>query len=254
MKAQTKGRYDKLEASLQATRREVDPGKPRAALVVTAHWEEPAFTVSSGAAPGMIYDYYNFPPHTYEITYAAPGSPELASRVQDLLVAGGLPAREDPQRGFDHGTFSLMQPLYPEERLPIVQLSLKAGLDPAEHLAAGRLLAPLRDEGVLILGSGSSWHNLRRFDASAAEPSRLFDDWLAETLEGAAPGARSRRLAAWERAPAARDAHPREEHLIPLMTVVGAAEAEPGGRTYHQDDFAGGISVSSFRFGAAPAR
>jgi len=136
------------------------------------------------------YDYYGFPEHTYHVRYGAPGSPALAARVQDLLRAGGLPATSDPDRGFDHGTFSIMKPLYPDEDLPIVQLSLDASLDPALHLQVGRLLAPLREEGVLIIGSGSSFHNLRMRDARAIAPSKQFDDWLQHTLVGSSPGAR----------------------------------------------------------------
>jgi aromatic ring-opening dioxygenase catalytic subunit (LigB family) len=252
MEGEFRRRFDQLEASLVAIRRELED-RPRAALVVSGHWEEAAFTVSSGARPGMVYDYYGFPEHTYSIQYPAPGSPELAARVQDLLEAGGLACRSDASRGFDHGTFSMMKPLYPDADLPVVQLSLKSGYDPEAHIEAGRLLAPLRDEGVLILGSGFSWHNLRRMDASAAEPSRAFDGWLQETLVRSSPPERLARLKDWTRAPAARIAHPREDHLVPLMTAVGAAEDEPGIRVYHQDDLFGAVSASSFRFGEVPA-
>jgi aromatic ring-opening dioxygenase catalytic subunit (LigB family) len=130
-----------------------------------------------------------------------------------------------------------------------VQLGLRGDLDPDAHLRAGRQLAPLRDEGVLILGSGSSYHNLRRFDASAAAPSREFDDWLQETLVDLRPAQRRQRLLEWERAPAARVAHPREEHLLPLMVAVGAASDETGHNTYSQRDFAGSLAMSGYQFG-----
>jgi aromatic ring-opening dioxygenase catalytic subunit (LigB family) len=170
-----------------------------------------------------------------------------------MLSAGGIPCESDERRGFDHGTFSLMAPLYPDAELPVVQLSLREGLDPELHIRAGRLLAPLREDGVLIIGSGSSYHNLRRWDASAAAPSRQFDAWLQETLAGVAASERLQRLAQWSRAPAAEIAHPREEHLLPLMAVVGAAENEPGACIYHEDAFRGTIALSSFRFGADQA-
>jgi aromatic ring-opening dioxygenase catalytic subunit (LigB family) len=250
MKDQWGGAYDKLEASLQDMPRQIGE-RPKAVLVVTAHWEAPEFTLSSSPNPTMVYDYYGFPEHTYHIRYPAPGSPELAQRVQSLLVEGGIAARLDPERGFDHGTFSAMAPIYPAADMPIVQLSLKAGLDPQTHIDAGRLLAPLRDEGVLIVGSGLSYHNLRLFNAAASAPSRQFDGWLNETLIDSAPGERHRRLLEWSTAPAARIAHPREDHLLPLMVAVGAAYDEPGVRVYHEDDFFGGIAVSSFRFGTA---
>ncbi|WP_342120518.1 DODA-type extradiol aromatic ring-opening family dioxygenase, partial [Pseudoduganella sp. OTU4001] len=226
--------YDQLDASLRDLPRQAG-GKPKAILVVTAHWEGRDFLVSAAAQPPMIYDYGGFPPHTYQIQYPAPGSPALAARVAELL--GGR-ARLDHERGFDHGTFSSMYPAFPDADVPIVQLSLRQGLDPAEHLAVGRLLRPLRDEGVLIVGSGLSFHNLRAFNAAGAEAARLFDAWLRETM-ACAPAERTARLLEWERAPAARMAHPREEHLLPLMVVVGAAEVSAAEVVYHQDPFKG---------------
>jgi len=245
--------FDKLEQSLIEMRAELGD-VPKAILVVSGHWEERSFSVSSAVRPGMVYDYYGFPEYLYRISYAAPGSPELAQRVRDLLVAAGIEARLDPNRGFDHGTFSLMKPLYPEEDIPVVQLSLDSQFEPAAHLAAGRAIAPLRDEGVLIVGSGLSYHNLGAMRGSAGhEPSRRFDAWLQRTLVHArTPDERMGRLIDWERAPSARAAHPREDHLLPLMVAVGAAAGEPGAATYHQTDFAGGITASSFRFGIPP--
>ena len=243
--------FDKLERSIVAMRRELGDA-PRSVLVISGHWEEAGFAISSGASPGMVYDYFGFPDHLYRIRYEAPGSPDLARRIQALLSEGGVEARLDPCRGFDHGTFSIMKPLFPGEDIPIVQLSLNRNLDPALHLKAGRLLAPLREEGVLIIGSGLSYHNLRQFDERAAEPSRRFDDWLQETLVKASPKERSERLIRWADAPMARAAHPREDHLIPLMAAVGAAEDEPGATIYHQSDLMGAITASSFRFGSLP--
>jgi aromatic ring-opening dioxygenase catalytic subunit (LigB family) len=245
--------FDKLEQSLRSIRKELAEA-PRAVLVVTGHWEEDGFAVSSGDAPGMVYDYYGFPEHTYHIRYAAPGHPALAAQVAGLLSAGGIPARLDPARGFDHGTFSMMRPLYPEERMPLVQLSIDRRYDPAQHLAVGRLLAPLRDEGVLIIGSGLTYHNLRDIRGTqGAEPSRRFDAWLQDTLVHASPEERARRLVEWEKAPMARAAHPQEDHLIPLMVAVGAAWEEPGATVYHQSDLFGAVTASSFRFGAPPS-
>ena len=241
--------FDRLEQSLKDIRRELG-NAPRAVLVISGHWEENGFAISSGANPGMVYDYSGFPEHTYRIRYRAPGSPALAERIQALLGDGGIPARLDAERGYDHGTFSIMKPLYPEEDIPLVQLSIDLGYDPELHLQLGRLLAPLRDEGVLIIGSGLSYHNLREMRGSAAvEPSRVFDAWLCETALEVSPGERTARLIEWEQAPLARAAHPREDHLIPLMAVVGAAEHEPGAVVYHQTDLFGGITASSFRFG-----
>ena len=239
--------FDVLERSLRDTAREI--GKPRAILSISGHWEEPRFTVMSGAHPPMVYDYSGFPEHTYRIKYAAPGSPEVASRVRALLERAGIDAREDPEQGFDHGTYTPLAVMYPDADVPVLQLSLKRGYDPAEHLAAGRALAALRDDGVLILGSGLTYHNLRQFGPGAKDASRAFDGWLTETLVRSDPGERVERLMHWTRAPAARQAHPQEDHLVPLMVALGAAEKEPAEVVYHQDDLMGGVAASSYRFG-----
>ncbi|MET0658147.1 MAG: class III extradiol ring-cleavage dioxygenase, partial [Steroidobacteraceae bacterium] len=175
----------------------------------------------------------------------------VANRVQDLLRGAGLPATLDARQGFDHGTFTPLVIMYPEANVPVLQLSLKSGYDPAAHLAAGRALAPLREEGVLILGSGLSYHNLRVMGPSAHGPSKAFDDWLHEALLHQSGPERSERLLHWSEAPSARAAHPREDHLIPLMVAVGAAELESATCIYHEEELFGGVVASSFRFGAA---
>ncbi|MDM0001366.1 class III extradiol ring-cleavage dioxygenase [Variovorax sp. J22P240] len=252
MKKEMGHAYDQLEAALADMPRQIGR-TPAAILMISAHWEESAFTVMGNPRPPMIYDYGGFPEHTYSVRYDAPGSPELARRVQALIEAAGLPARVDAERGFDHGTFAPMAAIYPKADVPVVQLSLRRGLDPAEHIALGRAIAPLRDENVLIVGSGLSYHNLRQFGPQARDVSKAFDDWLDEAVVAETPQQRVERLLQWSTAPAARIAHPREEHLIPLMVAVGAAEGEAGERIYHEDAFMGGIAVSSFRFGAAAA-
>jgi aromatic ring-opening dioxygenase catalytic subunit (LigB family) len=237
---------DELERSLQSIPREIGC-TPTAVLVVSGHWEEPELTVQTSPKPPMLYDYGGFPEFTYRIEYPAPGSPEVAGRVAELLEAGGIAVREDPHRGFDHGTFAPLFVLYPDAQVPVVQLSLKAGYDPAAHLAAGRSLAPLRDEGVLIVGSGLSYHNLRLFDSAGAIASREFDDWLFAALTSGTAD-RSTALEQWEQAPSARLAHPTEEHLLPLMVAVGAAEDDLATRNYHETNFAGGLTTSGYRF------
>jgi len=222
------------------------PQPPRAILVVSGHWEERAFAFTGAAHPGLIFDYYGFPPETYRLTWPAPGAPWLAERGVALLQGAGLPAAIDPARGFDHGVFVPLKVAFPEAEVPVVQMSLHASLDPALHLAAGSALAPLRDEGVLVLGSGMSFHNLRAMgDPRATVPSREFDRWLAEAA--AAPAQeRASRLARWEHAPWARLCHPREEHLLPLMVASGAAEV--AGVQDYADTVLGG-AISAFRFG-----
>ena len=220
---------------------------PKALLVVSAHWEQNVPTVMTAARPPMLYDYYGFPPESYEIQWPAPGAPQIAARVQSLLRDAGIASATDPQRGFDHGVFVPLKLVYPDANIPTLQLSLKAGLDPAEHLAIGRALAPLRDEGVFIVGSGMSYHNMRGFRDPRARPvAEVFDAWLREAAV-APPAERAQKLAAWASAPEARAAHPREEHLLPLMVVVGAAGDDAGAVGYN-GKYAG-LRLSAYHYG-----
>jgi aromatic ring-opening dioxygenase catalytic subunit (LigB family) len=216
--------------------------------VISGHWEDAAFAVMSSAQPSMVYDYSGFPAHTYQVVYPAPGAPALAQRVQSLISAAGLPTRLDSQRGFDHGTFAPLVVMYPQADVPVIQVSMKQGLNPAEHIALGRALAPLRDEGVLIVGSGLSYHNLRLFGPAGRAPSQAFDVWLQETMLACTPAERQARLLDWAAAPAARICHPREDHLIPLMVALGAALEDTATCCYHEDGIFGGVTASSFRF------
>ena len=223
--------------------------RPRAVLVITAHWEQPAFTVQTSPAPGMVYDYGGFPPHTYTVTYPAPGEPDVAARVVALLQGAGNQVAEDAERGFDHGTFVPLAVAWPAADVPVVQLSIKQGYDPDEHLAVGRALAPLRDEGVFVMGSGSSDHNTHGFRPDHLARSQEFDDWLHATLVDSSPRQREQRLRDWETAPSARRVHPEEDHLIPLMVVTGAAGHDAAVRTWSQRDFGGLFAQSTYRFG-----
>jgi aromatic ring-opening dioxygenase catalytic subunit (LigB family) len=224
------------------------PVRPSAIVMVSAHWEQPAYTVGSAARPGMLFDYSGFPPHTYQFSYASPGSPALAERVRSLLAAAGLPQAEDAQRGYDHGMFIPLMLMAPDADIPVVQLSLRAGLDPAEHVAAGRALAPLRDEGVLVIGSGMSYHNMRGYGRPESGPvSDRFDAWLTETVALTDPDARAEALGRWAGHPDGRASHPREEHLIPLMVVAGSAGEAPGRRVF--SDRVMETTVSAFQFG-----
>ena len=241
-----------LTASLQGIAREIG-GLPQAVLSVSAHWEASRFTVMSTAQPKMVYDYGGFPPHTYSVQYPAPGAPDVAQRISTLLQAAGIAVAQDSERGFDHGTFSPLAVMYPEAQVPVLQLSLKASYDPAEHLAVGRALRALRDEGVLIVGSGLSFHNLRLRGPAALAPSKAFDGWLHSVLETQTPQARITSLLAWDQAPAARIAHPSEDHLLPLMVALGAAEDEVATTVYHEASGMLGWTMSSWRFGALPA-
>lgn len=236
-----------LETSLAAMPQEL-PEPPKAILMISGHWEETDFAVMSSPAPGMVYDYGGFPPETYQIQYPAPGAPDLAARTADLLRAAGLPTHLDPKRGFDHGTFAPAYVMYPDAGMPIYQVSLQHGYDPAAHFAMGRALAPLRDEGVLIVGSGLSYHNLRLFGPAGKAPSAAFDAWLAAAMAMTGT-ARTTALMSWDKAPSARICHPQEDHLVPLFAALGAAEDEPATMVYHDKTVFGGITASSYRIG-----
>ncbi|MFA5940430.1 MAG: class III extradiol ring-cleavage dioxygenase [Sinimarinibacterium sp.] len=240
--------WTRLGDSLRALSQQV-PERPQAVLAISAHWEAPAFAVTTQQRPPLLFDYYGFPEHTYRLTYPAPGDPALAQQVIDRLGAAGLSAKGDAARGYDHGLFVPFKLIYPEAGVPMVQLSLRADLDPAAHLACGRALAPLRDEGVLIVGSGYSYHNLRVFGPAANEAATHFDAWLQDSLCERVGAERERRLQEWEHAPAARQAHPREEHLLPLMVAAAAAGDEPGRCIFSEPVM--GVLTSAFRFGAS---
>lgn len=222
------------------------PETPKALLVVSGHWEEPVFTASAAAKPELIFDYSGFPEHTYRLTWPAPGDPLLAGRVVSLLGQAGLPAAASANRGFDHGVFVPLKVAFPEARIPVVTLSLAASLDPALHLAAGRALAGLRDDGVLIVASGMSFHNLRAyFRPETRDRARAFDAWLTDAVES--PGAeRNALLTGWREAPFAAFAHPREEHLIPLMVAAGAGGEAPGRRIFGDEPM--GAAIGAYRF------
>jgi aromatic ring-opening dioxygenase catalytic subunit (LigB family) len=226
--------------------RQLPRSTPRALLVISAHWEESNPTVTSGATPPLLFDYYGFPAESYQLTWPAPGDAILAARVRELLASAGIDSAENGQRGFDHGTFVPLKLAYPEAELPTVQLSLKQGLDPREHLAIGRALAPLRDEGVFIVGSGMTYHNLRAFGGPGRPAASAFDAWLRESML-LEPSQRDERLLNWQQAPAARTAHPREEHLLPLMVVAGAAGEDRGRLAYHGQIL--GLELSAYDFG-----
>lgn len=223
------------------------PAVPKAILSVTGHWEAPEFTVGTSARPPMVYDYSGFPEHTYHITYPAPGAPDVAERVRGLLSAAGIPCRTDAERGFDHGTFVPLYVMYPRGEIPVVQLSIKHSLDPREHLHAGTALQPLRDEGVLIVGSGLSYHNMRGFRGGGGPASQAFEQWLTNAVSDLNVAGRNSRLMSWEQAPAARLSHPREDHLVPLLVAAGAAGEDLGRRDFL--DHAMGIDMASYRFG-----
>lgn len=221
--------------------------RPKAILMISAHWEEKNFTISTARNPEMIYDYGGFPPHTYSIKYPAPGSPEIAERVSEVLSKAGINLEKNAHRGFDHGAFVPLFCMYPEADIPVIQLSIKSNYSPLDHIRLGEALIPLREEGILITGSGLTYHNLRKFfNQTGAEPSRVFEEWLTKAM--LSPGKeRIEALLNWEQAPYARDAHPREDHLVPLFVIAGAAGVDSGSRIFSDKVF--GIEMATYQFG-----
>lgn len=238
------------------------PARPRAVLVVTAHWEADVTTVSCAPRHSLIYDYGGFPPESYEYKYPAAGSPEIAARISQLLDDAGLPHKNDPSRGWDHGVFVPMMLMFPSADVPVVQLSLTRDQDAATQLAVGRALQPLRDEGILIVGSGASFHNFEYFFARDAKTravgvkhSRAFDDWLVQTMtdEALTVHERHARLVSWRSAPSSREAHPpgAGEHFLPAVVVAGAGgdgAAVRVGESNSPDEVSHSLAVSQFEF------
>ena len=206
--------------------------KPEAILVISAHWEEPEPTLLGSARPPMFYDYYGFQDIAYDINYPAPGHPQLANQILSELETTGITARIDHDRGFDHGCFIPLSLMYPKADIPVLQLSLVEGLNPFTHLELGRSLRNLRNQNLLVIGSGFSFHNMSAFfhhDPAMITPrNNAFQDWLIATVTGdMAIVERENRLADWENAPHAGYCHPREEHLLPLHVCAGLA-GHPG--------------------------
>ena len=223
------------------------PERPRAILCVSGHWEEGDATVHLGTGHPLLYDYYGFPEHTYHLRWDAPGAPDVAMRARALLSGAGMAVGEERARGWDHGVFVPMKVMVPDADIPLAQLSLRSDLDPAAHIAIGQALAPLRDEGVLIVGSGMSFHNLR---ARGPAITPIADEWdaaLTAAVTDPDPARRAARVIAWDSLPHARVAHPREEHLLPLMVALGAGGEDGAVRDYR--DHVIGWAVSGYRFG-----
>lgn len=244
--------WDRMAAYLRGVASDIGR-KPEAIVTISAHWEETIVTIQNSPAPALLFDYYGFPDSTYRLEYPAPGSPKHAERIASLLTDAGIAWNYETERGFDHGVFIPLKVAFPDADIPIVQVSLRADLNPAAHIELGEALQPLRDEGILILGSGMSYHNMHvmmrnfRGASEAAVGAEVFDDWLTASVTNPDCRQRNRDLSAWEMAPAARDAHPREEHLIPLHVIAGAAGSDVGNRMLK--DTVLGVVLSAFQFG-----
>lgn len=258
------GRQPALASFLQGYAASL-PRRPTAIVVVTAHWETKHTTVSGGASHQLLFDYSGFPSETYKYRYPAPGNPTLALRIRELLAERGLPCAIDRQRGWDHGVFVPLMLMFPEADVPVVAMSLLASQDAAAQTEVGAALQTLRDEGVLIVGSGVSFHNFGYLFAKGATKaqglahSAAFDAWLRDTMVSRelGDGERAARVANWAVAPSAREAHPEgaSEHLMPLFAIFGAGGAGPAGRVVgdatpseDRDMLLSGFCFSQFEF------
>lgn len=203
--------------------------KPKAIIVISAHWEEAVPTVTESEKPSLLYDYYGFPREAYEIQYQAPSNIPLVNKIQEAFEIKGLPLEIDKNRGLDHGVFIPLLMMYPQADIPVTQISLIRGLDPQKHLQLGEVLSQFTNENTLIIGSGFSFHNMRAFDWSGAnisdEANDNFQDWLTDLCTGQySQQEREKKLNNWAMAPGARYCHPREEHLLPLHVCCAAAK------------------------------
>ena len=235
------------------------PIKPKALLVISAHWEEEeVITVTSTENNKLVYDYYGFPDYTYNIKYDTKGDKALSSKVVEILKKSGFAAATDSKRGLDHGTFIPLKLMFPEGDIPIVQVSLLSSLDPDVHYRIGQSLAPLLEEGVAIIGSGEATHNLAEIRGGSSRSNKpeawatSFIDWLTDAVTNTeySPEERQKKLVNWERdsTPYGRRAHPKEEHLIPLHVCAGAAGGRAGMTIYNK--FAvGSLSLACYAWG-----
>lgn len=217
-----------------------DLPRPKAVLCVSAHWETDAPAVSAAARPETVHDFHGFPEALYRLQYPAPGAPALARRVAELTGAV-----EDPSQGLDHGAWCPMMLMYPDADIPVAQLAIQHARGPAHHVALGRALRPLRDEGVLILASGSATHNLRllAWDGGPVPAwAREFDDWLDGTLRA---GAVDDLVAYRTKAPHGALAHPRDEHLLPIHVAAGAGGKA---RAVYRGFSKGALSMAAYAF------
>jgi aromatic ring-opening dioxygenase catalytic subunit (LigB family) len=226
------------------------PRNPRAILVVSAHWEESEHTVLTSARPGLYFDYYGFPDHTYKLEWPVPGAPDVAKLVVDQLKLSGIKCLEDSKRGLDHGVFVPLKLAYPEADVPVLQLSLKKNLDIADHLRLGEALQPLRTQGILIIGSGQTTHNFGAMGvAKTPDWCHRFGHWFHDALTNTNYTAAQRRqlLANSQRESSFSSAHPRIEHYLPSIVVCAAAGFQPGVILY-EEIVLGAMMMSSVKF------
>jgi 4,5-DOPA dioxygenase extradiol len=222
--------------------------RPRAILIVSAHWETESPELTGAARPQTIHDFYNFPQPLYQIRYPAPGDPELAARAWAMLEHAGFSAVVDNERGLDHGAWSPLLHMYPDASIPVVQVSVQPALGPDHHVSVGRALAPLSEQGVLIIGSGHMTHNLRDWMRGRGEPqpyAEEFSAWVKEKIEAHELDSLADYRA---RAPSGARAHPTDEHFLPLFFALGAARDDYKPERFYSSIDAGVLSMDAYVF------
>lgn len=227
-------------------------GRPRAILCVSAHWATQVPTVSAAPQPETIHDFGGFPQELYRMRYDAPGAPDVAARVTELLKEAGIESDVAPRRGLDHGAWIPLKLIYPEADIPATQLSVQPQAGPAAHYRLGQAIAPLRREGVLILATGGLVHNLSAISREEAPPlwAKQFDDWMYRKISD---GSYEELLSYRRLAPHSAQAHPTEEHLLPLFVAMGAGSPDeagggPRGESLHRGWTYGSLSMAAYRF------
>lgn len=238
---------------LKGFRKNFIKATPDAIVLVTAHWEESNVTITSSEKPELFYDYYGFPPKAYDIKYPAPGNPELAKKIQSVLGESKITAKLNAKRGYDHGVFIPLKLMFPDADIPVIQMSILSSLDPEEHIKLGEALSSLRDENILIVGSGLSFHSFKYFFGDIKEANRVsvpFHEYLTDAVvKTTDPKERRNKLKQWAKAPYARECHPREEHLLPMLVIAGAGLNDPCDEIF--DGSVMNIRTSGFLFGTA---
>jgi 4,5-DOPA dioxygenase extradiol len=225
-------------------------GRPEAVVIASGHWETPVPALNAMAENETIHDFYGFPPELYALRYPAPGSRKVANRAAELLGEAALPAAISPSRGLDHGAWMPLLLMYPDADIPVVQLSLQHHLGPAHHIAVGRALAPLREEGVLIIGSGTFTHNLALMNRAEPDSPPTPDTVaFAQWMDSALREHRTADLADYRRqAPYAVRHHPRDEHLLPLFVAYGAGGEDPAVERLHESTSYGTQRMDAYSF------
>src|SRR5688572_13027443 len=223
--------------------------RPKAILISSAHWETNIPAVTGTAKPETIHDFYNFPKPLYEIEYPAPGAPDVALKAIQLLEKANLRAAMDPERGLDHGAWSPLLYMYPKADVPVVQIAVQTERGTRHHIEVGRALAPLAQEGVLIMGSGHLTHNLRdRGSDGPAAYAKNFQDWVKQRIDAHALD----ELADYRRlSPDGARAHPTDEHFLPLFFSLGAAPANYRAERLYDGIEMGALAMDAYRFSAS---